>query len=32
MAVEDLFATDGTTEFSLGLLGPYAVVDLTAAR
>ena len=32
MTVEDLVAADGATEFSLGLLGPYAVVDLTAAR
>ena len=32
MAVEDRVATEGATEFSLGLLGTYAVVDLTAAR
>ena len=32
MAVEDRVAADGATEFSLGLLGTYAVVDLTAAR
>jgi hypothetical protein len=32
LAVEDLVVADGATEFSLGLLGPYAVVDLTAAR
>ena len=32
MAIEDRVAADGATEFSLGLLGTYAVVDLTAAR
>jgi hypothetical protein len=32
IAVEDLVAADGATEFSLGLIGPYAVVDLSAAR
>jgi hypothetical protein len=31
IAVEDLVSADGATEFSLGLIGPYAVVDLTAA-
>ena len=31
LAVEDLATADGATEFSLGLIGPYAVVDLTAA-
>jgi hypothetical protein len=31
IAVEDLVSADGATEFSLGLMGPYAVVDLTAA-
>ena len=31
LAVEDLVAADGATEFSLGTIGPYAVVDLTAA-
>jgi hypothetical protein len=31
MAVEDLASDDDATEFSLGLLGPYAVVDLRAA-
>ena len=30
MTVEDRVVADGATEFSLGLLGPYAVVDLTA--
>jgi hypothetical protein len=30
LTVEDLATADGATEFSLGLLGPYAVVDLTA--
>jgi hypothetical protein len=32
LAVEDLAAAAGATEFSLGPIGPYAVVDLTAAR
>jgi hypothetical protein len=32
VALEDRVAADGATEFSLGLLGTYAVVDLTAAR
>jgi hypothetical protein len=31
MAVEDRLAADGATEFTLGALGPYAVVDLTAS-
>jgi hypothetical protein len=31
IAAEDLVSADGATEFSLGLIGPYAVVDLTAA-
>ena len=30
MTVEDRVVANGATEFSLGLLGPYAVVDLTA--
>jgi hypothetical protein len=30
-AAEELLAAEGATEFSLGLLGPYAVVDLRAA-
>ena len=30
VAVEDLLSADGATEFSLGLIGPYAIVDLTA--
>jgi len=29
---EELLAAEGATEFSLGLLGPYAVVDLRAAN
>jgi hypothetical protein len=32
VAVESPLLQDDATEFSLGLLGPYAVVDLTAAR
>jgi hypothetical protein len=32
LAVEAPLAQDGATEFSLPVLGPYAVVDLTAAR
>ena len=32
VAVEDLVCADGATEFSLGLIGPYAIVDLTAAK
>ena len=32
MAVEDLVSADGATEFSLGTLAPYAVVDLRAAN
>ena len=28
---EELLAAEGATEFSLGRLGPYAVVDLRAA-
>jgi hypothetical protein len=32
MAVEDQVTADGATEFSLGLIGPYAIVDLTAAK
>jgi len=32
MAVEDLVSADGATEFSLGLIGPYAIVDLRAAN
>lgn len=32
MSVEDLVSADGATEFSLGLIGPYAVVDLRAAN
>ena len=32
LAVEDLVAADGATEFSLGTIGPYAIVDLTTAR
>lgn len=32
MAVEDLVVAEGATEFSLGTLGPYAIVDLTVAR
>ena len=32
LAVEDLVAADGATEFSLGTIGPYAVVDLRAAN
>jgi hypothetical protein len=32
VAVEDLVSADGATEFSLGRIGPYAIVDLTAAR
>jgi len=31
-AVEDYAARDGATEFSLPILGPYAVIDLAAAR
>jgi hypothetical protein len=31
MAVEDRLAADGATEFTLGALGPYAVVDLVAS-
>jgi hypothetical protein len=31
MAAEELLTAEGATEFSLGLLGPYAVVDLRAA-
>ena len=31
MAAEELIATEGATEFPLGLLRPYAVVDLRAA-
>jgi hypothetical protein len=31
-AVEDYLAGDGATEFSLAILGPYAVVDLVAAK
>jgi hypothetical protein len=31
-AVEDYVTRDGTTEFSLPILGPYAVIDLAAAR
>jgi hypothetical protein len=30
--VEEPAARDGATEFSLATLGPYAVVDLAAAR
>ena len=30
VAVEDLLSAEGATEFSLGLIGPYAIVDLTA--
>jgi hypothetical protein len=30
MAIEDRLAADGATEFTLGALGPYAVVDFTA--
>jgi len=32
LAVEDLVAADGATEFSLGTIGPYAVVDLRAGN
>jgi len=32
VAVEDLLSAEGATEFSLGLIGPYAIVDLTAAK
>ena len=32
MAIEDLVAANGATEFSLGTIGPYAVVDLRAAN
>ena len=32
VAVEDVLAAEGATEFSLGLIGPYAIVDLTAVR
>ena len=32
VAVESPLLKDDATEFSLGVLGPYAVVDLTAAR
>jgi hypothetical protein len=32
LAVEDLLVAGGATEFSLPALGPYGVVDLTAAR
>ena len=32
LAAEAPLAADGATEFSLPMLGPYAVVDLTAAR
>jgi len=32
MAVEDPVSIGGATEFSLGLIGPYAVVDLQAAN
>ena len=32
LAVEDLVAADGATEFSLGTIGPYAIVDLRAAN
>jgi hypothetical protein len=32
VAVESPLLQDDATEFSLGVLGPYAVVDLTAAR
>jgi hypothetical protein len=32
VAVEDYTTGDGATEFSLGTLGPYAVVDLRAAN
>ena len=32
LAVEDLVAAGGATEFSLGTIGPYAVVDLRAAN
>ncbi len=32
MAVEDVVSADGATEFSLGTLEPYAVVDLRAAN
>jgi hypothetical protein len=32
MAVEDLVSAEGVTEFSLGLMGPYAIVDLRAAN
>jgi hypothetical protein len=31
-AVEDLVSADGATEFSLGTIGPYAIVDLTTPR
>ena len=31
-AVEELFSADGATEFSLGTIGPYAIVDLTTPR
>jgi hypothetical protein len=31
-AVEDYVTRDGATEFSLPLLGPYAVIDLAAAK
>jgi len=30
--VEDFLTRDGATEFSLTIVGPYAVVDLAAAR
>jgi hypothetical protein len=32
LAVEDLVSADGATEFSLGPVGPYAIVDLAAAK
>ncbi len=32
LAVDASLAQDGATEFSLPVLGPYAVVDLTAAK
>ena len=32
VAVEDLVSAEGATEFSLGVIDPYAIVDLTAAR
>jgi hypothetical protein len=32
VTVEDLLSAEGATEFSLGLIGPYAIVDLTAAK